>query len=236
MAGKLLEVPSIGTVRLFKRRGAKSIRLSVTHEGQVRVTMPLWTPYRLGVEFVKQKEAWVTEQLQRTSITLQEGARIGKAHRLFFAVDPKRQSVQGRLSGTHVKVLLPHGMPEKHPLAQDVAKKTAERALKLQAEQLLPKRLSDLSATTGLDYNNLTIRKLKRRWGSCSDKKDIVLNYYLMQLPWHLIDYVIIHELIHTEVLNHGPDFWRLFESYLPEAKSLRKEMRQYQPTLTAGL
>jgi predicted metal-dependent hydrolase len=78
------------------------------------------------------------------------------------------------------------------------------------------------------------IRKLTARWGSCSSAKVITLSYYLMQLPWPLIDYVLLHELSHTEHMNHGSDFWGKFESVLPGAKVLRKEIRTYKPLVQA--
>jgi hypothetical protein len=53
-----------------------------------------------------------------------------------------------------------------------------------------------------------------------------------MQLPWQLIDYVLLHELTHTTILRHGPDFWRALEAVLPNARVLKKAMREYQPIL----
>jgi hypothetical protein len=51
-----------------------------------------------------------------------------------------------------------------------------------------------------------------------------------MQLPWHLIDYVLLHELVHTKHLHHGKDFWDEFKIALPEARKLQKEMHGYKP------
>ena len=53
-----------------------------------------------------------------------------------------------------------------------------------------------------------------------------------MLLPWDLIDYVIMHELSHTKALHHGSDFWKVFESVMPDAKKRRKEMKNYKPAL----
>ncbi|HET8992036.1 MAG TPA: M48 family metallopeptidase, partial [Candidatus Saccharimonadales bacterium] len=69
--------------------------------------------------------------------------------------------------------------------------------------------------------------------GSCDQSKNITLNLYLMQLPWHLIDYVLLHELTHTVVFKHGPDFWAEMDKYLPDSKSLRSEMKDYKTTVS---
>ena len=53
-----------------------------------------------------------------------------------------------------------------------------------------------------------------------------------MQLPWHLIDYVLMHELVHTEIMQHGPVFWARLEAHMPNARNLRKEINTYQPVL----
>ena len=74
------------------------------------------------------------------------------------------------------------------------------------------------------------------RWGSCDQQHNIVLNLFLMQLPWELIDYVLVHELAHTQVLRHGPDFWQLMERLLPDCRSLRRRMRDHQPVLDSSL
>jgi predicted metal-dependent hydrolase len=76
----------------------------------------------------------------------------------------------------------------------------------------------------------LSWSRLKGRWGSCDQDKNIVLNLFLMQLPWQLIDYVLLHELCHTMHLDHGPGFWQTFLMHKPTAKDLRREIRHYQP------
>jgi predicted metal-dependent hydrolase len=115
---------------------------------------------------------------------------------------------------------------------QNAARKASIRALRKEAEVLLPQRLQTLAQQTGLGYASVTVKQLKSRWGSCSADKDITLNLFLMQLPWHLIDYVLIHELTHTKVMRHGPPFWAEMESHLAGAKALRKEISKQQPIL----
>lgn len=234
MPAKHVDLPSVGLVKLYKRRGTKSIRLSISNEGHVRVTLPMWTPYRVGMEFVLAKEDWILAQLPQTNGTLKTGDLIGKASRMVFLPQTQRETVTTRLVGTEVRVIHPAHLDATHPIVQKNAKSAAERALRQQAEQLLPQRIRALAAAHGFSYNSVAIKRLKRRWGSCTSKQDIVLNLYLMQLSWELIDYVIIHELIHTEILHHGPEFWSLFERTLPTAKRYRKNIRAHQPVLQA--
>jgi predicted metal-dependent hydrolase len=117
-------------------------------------------------------------------------------------------------------------------IVQKAARKACERALKKEAEVLLGRRLQEISGRQALIYKNLKVKRLKTRWGSCSQDGIITLNYYLIQLPWELIDYVIVHELAHTRHLNHSRDFWNLVESIIPRAKERRKIIRNYRPVL----
>lgn len=104
-----------------------------------------------------------------------------------------------------------------------------ENQLRQQAKKYLPERLQILAQQYGFTCISLKINKSKGRWGSCSVKKSINLSLFLMILPTHLIDYVILHELCHTKVMNHGPEFWKLMDEVTAgQARALRKELKSY--------
>ena len=79
---------------------------------------------------------------------------------------------------------------------------------------------------TGLTFKAVQVRGQKTRWGSCSSKGTISLNYKLLFLPSHLVNYIILHELCHTLHLNHSRDFWSFLSSFEPDCKMLDKEMK----------
>ena len=88
--------------------------------------------------------------------------------------------------------------------------------------------LVSVSGNPTFVYNKVTIRNQKTRWGSCSGKNNINLNMKLMNIPNHLIDYVILHELVHTKVKNHRPLFWGSLDIYVGNAKAIDKELKKY--------
>ena len=100
---------------------------------------------------------------------------------------------------------------------------------KEEAREKLGKRLSELAKKFDFKYNKLSIRSQKTRWGSCSSKNNISLNMKLLHLPDKLIDYILLHELVHTRVKNHSQDFWNELESVVPNSHSVDKELREYQ-------
>jgi len=96
------------------------------------------------------------------------------------------------------------------------------------AKEFLEGRIKELADNFGFVYNKVTIRNQKTRWGSCSGKNNINLNMQLMNIPNHLIDYVILHELVHTKVKNHSPLFWSSLDIYVGKAKAIDKELKKY--------
>jgi predicted metal-dependent hydrolase len=229
VASKQIDLPEIGLVTLQKRRGNSNLRLSFSRDGNVRVSLPYWVPYQAGIEFVRQRSSWINKHRPDTPNHLQHQDRIGKAHRLIFQLDTSKLKPTVRTAKNQIVVSYPSTMTLQQKSVQSAAERGALKALKLEAEQLMPQRLKQLAGIHGFAYNSVGVKKLASRWGSCSQFKDITLNIFLMQLPWHLIDYVLIHELVHTEHLDHSAAFWARFERSLPGARKLRKELKTYR-------
>ena len=97
---------------------------------------------------------------------------------------------------------------------------------KASAKKRLIDRLSCIAKKHGLTYNNVSIREQRTRWGSCSNKNNISLNVKLVLLPEELVDYVILHELVHTRIRNHSQKFWAELDRYTGNAKFMAKRLR----------
>jgi len=101
--------------------------------------------------------------------------------------------------------------------------------LRKEAKRLLPGRTRQLASKFGFYFTDVKIQSSKSRWGSCSREKSINLSLYLMLLPAHLIDYVILHELCHTREMNHGDKFWAWMDKVTDnKAYELRQELKKY--------
>ncbi len=111
----------------------------------------------------------------------------------------------------------------------DITKKTTlENWYKNHAKEYFGRRIAELAAEFGYSYNKVSSRDAKTRWGSCSLKKNISLNWRLMKAPPNIIDYVILHELAHTVIFNHSKAFWsRLAETY-PDYQSSRNWLKRF--------
>lgn len=230
MASKQFKIDDQITVNIYKRKTNRNLRLSISSSGEIRVSMPLWAPYSTGLTFVKSKLDWIKSQY-RTPTLLNQKQLVGKAHHIIFISKPTNK-ITGRIVSNEIRISHPNTKSIFDIDIQNSAKNTSIRALRLQAEQLLPKRLEELASLHDYQYKSVSIKRLKSRWGSCDQKRNIVFNLFLIQLPWELIDYVIIHEMVHTKIMRHGPDFWLAMADELPNLKVLKSQIKKYHPIL----
>lgn len=98
---------------------------------------------------------------------------------------------------------------------------------KLRAERELVRRVHELSFQHSLPYERVYVRNQRSLWGSCTSKGTVNLNLNLIQLNGQMIDYVVLHELTHVSVRNHGPQFWSALSKVFPLAKQIDRELRR---------
>lgn len=101
---------------------------------------------------------------------------------------------------------------------------------KIKARAILVSRLKELADQHDFRFNKVSIRNQKTKWGSCSVKNNISLNMNLATLPDELRDYVLLHELVHTRIKNHSPEFWAVLNEYVDgRAKEYRRLLKTYR-------
>lgn len=102
-------------------------------------------------------------------------------------------------------------------------------ALRREAHRTLPTLVSSLAARHGFSYSALRISSAHTRWGSCSGRNTISLSLFVMQLPDHLREFIILHELCHTRHHNHSEAFHQLLDSLVEgRERELNRELRHY--------
>jgi predicted metal-dependent hydrolase len=98
--------------------------------------------------------------------------------------------------------------------------------LYLRGRNVLVEQTQKISRQHGFRPGKIGVRRQTSRWGSCSGKGNISLNYKLLKYPQNIIDYVIIHELCHLTEMNHSKKFWDLVAKYVPDYQVLRKKLK----------
>lgn len=200
--------PVLGKIIYAKNPNSKSVRVSVRAGRGLLVSLPTYCTYSSAETFVEQNCGRITEMLRKVE------QRINA-----------RKSVQPADGAVPKETLL---------------KETAKRA-----RATLPKLLAELSekmnrsikitdkrgnvVETPFNYNRLFLKNNVSNWGSCSVKRNINLNINLVNLPEHLIRYVILHELCHLVYMNHGAQFHSLLNSVCGgREKELSKQLKVY--------
>ena len=115
-----------------------------------------------------------------------------------------------------------------------ISKKDIEKIVKEKEKQyadegfkcIVENTANELIKKTGLVPSKVRIRDINYAWGSCSAKKNITISYKLIRYSKEAIRYVILHELCHLKYMNHSKEFWRLVETYMPNYKETRKELK----------
>lgn len=231
MAQALID-PEFGAITLRRSHLARRVKLKMDTAGQLSISLPLGVPKFFAKRLVNQSRDFIREhraKFNQERAVLNHGDIIGKTHRLHIAPG---ESYASRLVGTTLQITLPHAQVIGSNESQNFIKEAALKALRVQAKSYLSRRLQTLADTHGFRYTKLRFNTAGTRWGSCSSRQAINLNIWLMQLPFELIDYVLVHELCHTHHMNHSADFWTLVESILPHYRDLRQTLKQQQPYL----
>lgn len=205
----ILHYKGIGDVCYVKNGRAKNLAIRINPLGEVRVTVPRHMSFRRAEGFFLSKQDWVLKRLDSL-----KNKDCGKT------LPPEGGTIRIR--------------DREFPLQKQAGEKGVEATIwKIvgeEAKRHLPGRVTELAARHGFQIKELKIRQMKSRWGSCTARKSINLNSWLIMLPEHLSDYVILHELVHTRVPNHGARFWEELDVLTGgRSKILRKELRNQQ-------
>ena len=166
-----------------------------------------------------------TKRTKRLSITIKpfRGIRVAVPYRLSFKKAQKY--FQSNITWAKKSLEYIKKVEQEHITTVN----HNHRLDKAKARTVITERLNYLADKYGFDYNKLFIRNQKTRWGSCSEKNNINLNINLARLTEDLMDYVILHELVHLEIKNHSKQFWSELDKYVGNAKELDKKLRKHR-------
>ena len=222
-----------GEIKIRKNKLARSVKLSVGVDGSLRASIPYYSPEFAVRRLVNGNRDEIRKMLatHNAKNSYKDGDLIGKTHTLFLQ---KFSGEEIKISneGNQILVQIPQELAFENQLVQSEIRKTVSKILRKQAKAYLPRRIDFLAEKYGFSFEKLRFSHTGTRWGSCSSSGTISLNIALMNLPHHLIDYVIIHELCHTRQMNHSSKFWQEVEKYCPDYKKYVQEIKQFSPTI----
>ncbi len=227
---RIIPDKDFGQIIIRTHRLARNITLRTKADG-LHITVPPLCRTAKIMEVVEEYrtpllEKWQKEQPQALGLGFRIDApcfrlRVEQGNWKCFTV---------RIAEEETIIFAPKEVDFTEEAIQKLLKNAIIRALQRRAEGFLPILLKEWAERYHLPYKRVKITKSRSRWGSCSGAKSINLSCYLMLVPPHLMDYVMLHELAHTKEMNHGPRFWELLDNMTEgKAHSLRKELRNYK-------
>lgn len=216
--------------RLVRSR-RKSIALIVHPDGSLEVRAPLALPEPAIREFVIRNAAWITKKKEHARRNPPPPARAfhaGETLLLHGQAYPLRivRSQRPALQFTNGEFLLAAS-------AMPTARQTFTRWYRAEAARHIPQRLQALAARHGFTYKKMRLSSARTRWGSCSTLGTISISWRLVMAPEAILDYVIIHELVHTRIHNHSRLFWDGVAAILPDYKTRRAWLKKNGRTLS---
>ena len=212
-------------------RRARHLRIKVTPLGEVVVVIPAGMDPSTVPALLLKKRAWLLSVLQR----LTERQRSAPAsHSLrpdwidLVAINESWQ-VEYTSQNKHKPTI---SIPERRLVLSAVlpSRSNADHLrawLQQRARRILPAWLQQTSEEVALPYTKVQIRGQKTRWGSCSSQGTISLNRNLLLLPAATVRYLFIHELCHTQHMNHSADFWQLVAEVMPDYQQHENRLRE---------
>lgn len=230
--------PAFGDIALRKNKQSKGLRIIIRSPQSITVTFPWRLTYNDAIRFVNEKEDWISESLKKIDGVNQNKLFLPGRPFKTFAHDlqfEKLEEGNSYIKVDHSRIIIFYTDEELllSPAVQTHIRQAIEKVLKVEALKYLPPRVDFLADKFNLEYKSISVKKMKTRWGSCSNTGKLNFNIHLMRLPVDLIDYVILHELAHTKHHNHGSGFWQyLNEIAGSNAKALSQEMKKYRTTV----
>lgn len=233
VAEHILEDKELGRILIRINNHARRLTFR-TKEDEIRVTVPPGTTLkevRNAIDELRPRLRSSRQAQARPLIDL--NYRIDAEYFKLSLVTGERERFLSRSELGEMQIVCPPDADFSDKNLQAWLRKVIEEALKRNAKIILPPRLYQLSLRHNLPYKSVKINSSNGRWGSCSTRRSINLSCYLVLLPGHLIDYVLLHELAHTREMNHGEGFWALLDELTGgKAQSLRQELKEFKAVI----
>ena len=227
-----------GDITISFQRNYKNLTLRLSPNEGIRISAPNRASQSHVLAFFESRRPWIRANIEKIKSRLNQKTIFTpetefktRNHKLALRKE-NRPNAHVEITNGVIHVVIPLSNQWEEVTIQEIIRKGITEALRIEAHQYLPRRLFELSTKHEFTVKGLKIKNLRARWGSCTSSLSLNLNLNLMQLPNHLIDHVILHELCHTKFMNHGSDFHNLLQTVDPQAKLHEKEIRKYNPNL----
>ena len=211
------------------RSKRKTLALIVKPDGSLLVRAPLRATKAGIEEFVEKNRGWIERHQARALAHLPPAPRgyLPGETFLYLGTGYGLEIAEGQQESLRLEGRFRLAVSQ-----QSDAASVFERWYREQARQVLTARVDLYARQSGFQYKGIRITSARTRWGSCSAKGSLSFSWRLIQAPLAVVDYVVIHELVHTVFHNHSKQFWHRVATILPEYKEHRSWLREHGRSL----
>lgn len=205
------------------RSGRKTVALMVNDQAELVIRAPLWVSDELIEGLVIEKSDWIRNKQEsvlrsipapRQFLPGEKFPFLGKEYPLDIGVNQK-----GSVHLTDRFIV--------DPGVSDIREGLINWYRKA-AKKIIPVRCGHWSALTGLKPGSVHITSAQTRWGSCSSRSSLNFTWRLVMAPLEIVDYVVVHELVHLEIRNHSGSYWERVRSILPDYADKRRWLKDH--------
>lgn len=219
--------PELGQIIFTVNPRSRRIFLRLIADG-VRITLPSERFYQDGLRFLEQSRGSLLLKKEKRQCRIDEEHPLKTLTFTTRVLPANRPQLFFRLADGVLAIEYPVQKKVASPVVQAAIRKGVVYFMRQAAKRELPPLLKGLAVRNGFRYTSVKIQSSQTRWGSCSHVNSINLSLFLLLLPKHLIEYVLLHELCHTVEHNHSERFWVLLQSVAPDSDRLKKELSQH--------
>jgi len=216
-----------GEVLLVLKRNPRARRyvLRLNQQGQAQVTIPRSGSAAEAFRFAYRNKRWLERQFQRLANLPKRPVEWSMGNKVLFRGE--LLPIEPVLDVAKSTVRLGPEIITVPDLASDL-RPALERHLWALAARELPPRVMVAAAQHQLQVRRVTVRNQKSRWGSCSRKGTISLNWRLVQAPPFVLEYIILHELMHLRHMNHSARYWQEVERVCPDFRMAERWLKDH--------
>lgn len=212
-------------LRFVRNLRARRYILRVDRNGAARVTVPRQGSYADARRFAERQSRWIERQVARRAIERRQSHHWRTGSNIFYRGE--RVPLNVVMAGGAVEIRFGDQVVRAARLESDL-RPAVERHLQALAAAELPSRVTEFAGTHQFPVVRVQVRNQRSRWGSCSRRGTVSLNWRLIQAPPFVRDYIILHELSHLRHMNHSVRFWREVERVCPDYENAERWLKRW--------
>jgi predicted metal-dependent hydrolase len=216
------------------RKRKRTISLQITRANEVVISAPYFTPVHEINRFIKEKRNWIDKAIQKQSrarllnkekeyVSGEYFYYLGETYPLEVFFEPKEKA---GLFFWNKRFYL------NAPEDKEIKKRFFFLWYKQKALEHISNRIDFYCRKFDSQAGKIRITSARKRWGSCSEDNNLAFSFRLIMTPPEIINYVIVHELMHIREKSHKARFWKLVGKVLPDYKNCRRKLKEYEEAL----